>query len=353
MAERRLFKELNQYRKNPPSSNNHQIVSLNPVDEDDIFKWEAVISKPSKKDSQFYYQGEWKLGISVPSTYPITPPQMKFVSPICHPNINITTGEICLDILKSDSWSPAWNLENLLVAILMLLDNPEPDSPLNLDSANLFRHDKLAFESLVQYTLWKYNTFYEASTSKDTTGLKPITSEDTSTPISGSYVNVEDEVEESESEKEDNETIKEPVVQGDLQPVPESTELKDVAQQNREVTLDKAPILVEEPEKVVAVPEVKEKTNQAASATVSIADETLSVADTTTSTIETDSSYDSQADYSTSESTVLPQHFPTHGSISSKKSSSSLKRSKLMSSLNETVEKVKLKSLKKKKKPAK
>ncbi|KAK6455993.1 ubiquitin-conjugating enzyme/RWD-like protein, partial [Scheffersomyces xylosifermentans] len=176
MAERRLFKEFNQYRKNPPSSSNHQIVSLHPINEDDIFRWEAIIAKPTKADSPYYYQGQWKLDIKVSPTYPISPPTIKFASKICHPNINITDGEICLDILKKDSWSPAWNLEHLLVAILMLLDNPEPDSPLNIDSANLYRYDKVAFESLVQYTMWKYNTFYVGSTSnsmsRDASGIK-------------------------------------------------------------------------------------------------------------------------------------------------------------------------------------
>ncbi|KAK6203600.1 ubiquitin-conjugating enzyme/RWD-like protein [Scheffersomyces amazonensis] len=160
MAERRLIKELNQYKRNPPSSANHQIKSLAPVSDENLFEWSAVISKPTKVDNPYYYDGQWTLDIKVPIEYPIAPPTIKFISPICHPNINITTGEICLDILKKDSWSPAWNLQNLLVAILMLLDNPEPDSPLNIDSATLYRHDKVAFESLVQYYIWKFDTFY-------------------------------------------------------------------------------------------------------------------------------------------------------------------------------------------------
>ncbi|KAK6462035.1 ubiquitin-conjugating enzyme/RWD-like protein, partial [Scheffersomyces coipomensis] len=151
MSERRLIKELNQYKKNPPSLSNHQIKSLNPINDDDLFHWNAVISKPTQQDNPWYYNGQWNLDITIPHDYPLSPPTIKFISPICHPNINIITGEICLDILKKDSWSPAWNLQYLLVAILMLLDHPEPDSPLNIDSANLFKFDKIAYESLVQY----------------------------------------------------------------------------------------------------------------------------------------------------------------------------------------------------------
>ncbi|ODV77643.1 uncharacterized protein CANTADRAFT_316777 [Suhomyces tanzawaensis NRRL Y-17324] len=162
MAERRLFKEYKLYTKNPPHNQNHQIVSLEPTgDEDnlDIFEWLAVISKPARSDSQFYYNGKWKLQIRLTSKYPLLPPTIRFITPINHPNIKFETGEICLDILKQDNWSPAWDLEHLVVAILMLLDDPEPDSPLNIDLANLYRHDKVAFESIVQYTIWKTQSF--------------------------------------------------------------------------------------------------------------------------------------------------------------------------------------------------
>lgn len=173
MAEKRLFKELKLLIRNHPLASNNQIVKLAPVDEESsIFEWLAVIAKPKKDDNPYYYNGEWTLDIVADSSYPIKPPVINFSksTPINHPNVNIDTGEICLDILKSESWSPAWNLEHLVVAILMLIDNPEPDSPLNVDLANLFRSDKEAFESMVQYTMWKKNTFYEGQ--REASGVK-------------------------------------------------------------------------------------------------------------------------------------------------------------------------------------
>lgn len=173
MAEKRLFKELKQLKKTHPSASNNQILDLGPLNEDEsIFTWRAVIAKPTREDSAFYYNGQWKLDIIADSSYPIKPPAIRFsgATPINHPNVNFDTGEICLDILKSDGWSPAWNLEHLVLAILMLIDDPEPDSPLNVDLANLFRSDKTAFESVVQYNLWRYNTLYEGT--RDATGVK-------------------------------------------------------------------------------------------------------------------------------------------------------------------------------------
>ncbi|CAD1809320.1 Ubiquitin-conjugating enzyme family protein [Candida parapsilosis] len=163
-AEKRLIKEYSLYKKQPPHTNNHQIIQLSPTTDDSLLHWQATIAKPTIQDSPYYHGGIWKLNIDVPTTYPQQPPTIKFQTPIIHPNINSTTGEICLDVLKSQ-WSPAWNLESLVVAIVQLLDNPEPDSPLNIDAANLYRFDKVAFESLVQFEIWKVGNFYQLNLS--------------------------------------------------------------------------------------------------------------------------------------------------------------------------------------------
>lgn len=60
------------------------------------------------------------------------------------------TGEICLDVLQTQ-WSPAWTLHSACTAVLALLDAPAPESPLNVDAANLLRTgDAVAYRSLCQ-----------------------------------------------------------------------------------------------------------------------------------------------------------------------------------------------------------
>ncbi len=103
--------------------------------ENDLLSWEAFIQGPNDTP---YANHIFLVKISLTSEYPIAPPKMYFKSRIFHPNIHFTTGEVCLDIIKTD-WSPTWTLEALCRALLYLLQNPNADSPLNCDAANLIR----------------------------------------------------------------------------------------------------------------------------------------------------------------------------------------------------------------------
>ncbi|WVZ19472.1 hypothetical protein V8G54_006794 [Vigna mungo] len=65
-------------------------------------------------------------------------------------NLEVETGEICLDILKN-AWSPAWTLQSVCRAIIALMAHPEPDSPLNCDSGNLLRSgDVRGYQSMAR-----------------------------------------------------------------------------------------------------------------------------------------------------------------------------------------------------------
>lgn len=106
------------------------------------------------KSSQFllfHLGGLFTLHLSIPQTYPNTPPQITFKTPCCHPNVSFTTGEICLDLLKT-SWTPAYGLVSSLEAVQQLLSaGGEADSPLNLDIAKLVREgDLVGAEGLVR-----------------------------------------------------------------------------------------------------------------------------------------------------------------------------------------------------------
>ncbi|OMJ22941.1 Protein PEROXIN-4 [Smittium culicis] len=141
-----LSKRLTNEYSNINKNKIEEILYLSPR-EDDLTTWTALVLGPKGSP---YSGGAFQLDIKIPTDYPISPPKIKFATKVCHPNVNIETGEICLDILK-DEWSPVWTIKTVCSAIVMLLTDPEPNSPLNIDAANLMRcGDIVAYNSLVK-----------------------------------------------------------------------------------------------------------------------------------------------------------------------------------------------------------
>jgi ubiquitin-conjugating enzyme E2 C len=118
-------------------------------DGDNLFKWLGTI----KGANDTVYEGlTFKLSIEFPSTYPHKPPFVKFETACFHPNVD-QNGVICLDILK-DKWSPVYNVKAILLSIQSLLGEPNNDSPLNTQAAELW-HNQVEFKKLL---LKKYNS---------------------------------------------------------------------------------------------------------------------------------------------------------------------------------------------------
>ncbi|CAK9875729.1 unnamed protein product [Sphagnum jensenii] len=63
-----------------------------------------------------------------------------FLTKIYHPNID-KLGRICLDILK-DKWSPALQIQTVLLSIHALLSAPNPDDPLAENIAKHWKSDE-------------------------------------------------------------------------------------------------------------------------------------------------------------------------------------------------------------------
>ena len=113
-------------------------------DGENLLRWSATLAGPEETP---FETGTFVVRFSLPESYPLAPPRAAFETKIFHPNVHWKTGEICLDILK-DAWSPAWTLHSVCRAVLALLCNPEPDSPLNCDAGNMLRaRDDIAYWS--------------------------------------------------------------------------------------------------------------------------------------------------------------------------------------------------------------
>lgn len=145
MALRRIQRELDDLRKDPPSN-----CSAGPDEgSNDLFKWEAVILGPA--DSP-YAGGVFRMKIQFPVDYPFKPPHIQFITKIYHPNIN-AAGLICLDILKKQ-WSPALTISKTLLGITSLLTDPNPDDPFVPEIADLYKSNRAQYDREARaYTL--------------------------------------------------------------------------------------------------------------------------------------------------------------------------------------------------------
>ena len=145
MALKRITKELEELRRDPPAN-----CSAGPAQED-LFIWKATLMGPN--DSA-YEGGIFNLDIAFPGDYPFSAPKVHFKTKIYHPNIN-NKGQICLDILK-DRWAPALTISKVLLSICSLLTDPNPDDPLVVAIATMYRNNPKEFDKIARYWTRKY-----------------------------------------------------------------------------------------------------------------------------------------------------------------------------------------------------
>lgn len=145
-----LQKELKDLAKNQP----YFYIRL---ENDNIYLWDVGLYI-SNKDSK--YNGAFLKGqMRFPTNYPFAPPTFRFTPSIFHPNV-YADGRLCISILheagnmysdepSNENWSPAQCVESILISILSVLDDPNINSPANVDASKLFRDNKEAYYSKV------------------------------------------------------------------------------------------------------------------------------------------------------------------------------------------------------------
>ncbi|KAM0699100.1 hypothetical protein Q7P36_001146 [Cladosporium allicinum] len=156
VASKRLFQEYKHLTTDPPEG-----ITAGPVNEDDLFLWEAMIQGP---EGTPYEGGVFPAELKFPKDYPLMPPTMKFQCDIWHPNV-YANGVVCISILHppgddpnhyeqaSERWSPIQSVEKILISVMSMIAEPNDESPANVDAARMWRERRPEFESRVKADL--------------------------------------------------------------------------------------------------------------------------------------------------------------------------------------------------------
>ena len=114
------------------------------------------------KDTPFA-DGLFFLKIKFPDNYPKKPPEVSFLTPIYHINVNPkapyknqgeTLGHVCISTLNW--WKPTSNIKEVLHDIFALFYMSNPKSPYGMERAEEFRKNKQLYDEKCRYFTQKY-----------------------------------------------------------------------------------------------------------------------------------------------------------------------------------------------------
>lgn len=117
---------------------------------DDLFEWEVAIFGPPET---LYQGGYFKAHMRFPQDYPYSPPSIRFLTKVWHPNV-YENGDLCISILHPpvddpqsgempcERWNPTQNVRTILLSVISLLNEPNTFSPANVDASVMYRRWK-------------------------------------------------------------------------------------------------------------------------------------------------------------------------------------------------------------------
>ncbi|KAI0641013.1 ubiquitin-conjugating enzyme/RWD-like protein [Trametes meyenii] len=127
---RRLMRELNELRTNPPEG--IRVVT----NEDNMLDVTGIIEGP---EGTPYAGGYFRVRFQFTEEFPAAPPKCWFSTKIFHPNVS-TAGEICVNTLKKD-WKSTYGIGHILLTVKCLLIYPNPESALDEEAGKLLLED--------------------------------------------------------------------------------------------------------------------------------------------------------------------------------------------------------------------
>ena len=159
MSLERIIEEFKDINRNPISNCG---VTVGLKNENDYREWKVTLLGP--KDTS--YRGElFFLSIKFPDNYPNEHPEVCFLTPIYHVNVNPkapktsgagveSLGHVCISTLNW--WKPEYRMREVLTNIFALFYMANPDSPYGLDRAEEFRENRAVYEEKIKHFTKKY-----------------------------------------------------------------------------------------------------------------------------------------------------------------------------------------------------
>jgi len=144
-AMRALALELKSLQDDPVEGMEARLIS-----EENLFEWDVAIFGPP---DTIYQGGYFKANMKFPADYPYSPPSVRFITKVWHPNV-YENGDLCISILHPpvddpqsgelpcERWNPTQNVRTILLSVVSLLNEPNTFSPANVDASVMYRRWK-------------------------------------------------------------------------------------------------------------------------------------------------------------------------------------------------------------------
>ena len=153
-GENLILREFTDLKNNPIASIG---VCVGMPNENNPYEWRCTMIGPN--DTSFA-GGLFYLKIQFPKDYPDKGPEVLFVTPIYHINVNhinqkgCPLGHICLSTLNF--WNSSYSMREVLTNIFALFYLGNPESPFGLERAEELVKNQALFERKVKYFTDKY-----------------------------------------------------------------------------------------------------------------------------------------------------------------------------------------------------
>ena len=128
-------------------------------DKYNIFRWLITYAGPRDTSYGGIFFGE----IIFPKLYPEQAPELIFITPIYHPNVNmrksynnIPLGQVAFKDIKN--WKPTYTIKQVLTKLYSLFYYPDLDLAYSLEIAKEYKENRNLFENKVKFFTKKYAT---------------------------------------------------------------------------------------------------------------------------------------------------------------------------------------------------